>query len=112
MSDQALMDKIRKLPPGKVAAVERFVDSLEQERDQPRRGDELRPRSREHAWRLENQDMLRRVSGEWVVLEGDRLIAHGSDPARLVAEAKAEGIRVPYVFFVESLSENAMRIGL
>lgn len=110
VSDQALIEKIRKLPPAKVAEVERFVDSLGQ--DQPHGGRELPDRSREHAWRLQNEDRLRRLSGEWVVLEGDHLIAHGPDPERLVAEARAKGIAVPYIFFVESPTEDVVRIGL
>lgn len=104
------MDKIRKLPPAKVAEVERFVDSLGQERLHG--GDELRARSREHTWRIENEGMLRRLSGEWVVLEGDLLIAHGSDPASLVAEARARGIAVPYIFFVETSIGDVVHIGL
>jgi hypothetical protein len=94
VSDQALIDKIRKLPAGKVAEVERFVDSLGQ--DQPHSGQELPDRSSEHAWRL----------------EGDHLIAHGPDPERLVADAKAKGIAVPYIFFVESATAEVVRIGL
>lgn len=71
-----------------------------------------RLRISEQAWRHANQEKLRALAGEWIVLEGEELIAHGSDPARLVTEARAKGVRVPYIFFVETAGEDVARIGL
>jgi tRNA A-37 threonylcarbamoyl transferase component Bud32 len=47
-----------------------------------------------------------------VIVEGEQLISHGQDPARLVDEARARGIRVPYIFFVEPSAENTVKLGL
>lgn len=69
-------------------------------------------RTRELAWRREHQDLLSSVAGQWVVLEGDQLVAHGPDPAALIAEARATGIRVPYVFFVEAHTDDVVSLGL
>jgi hypothetical protein len=72
----------------------------------------LQPRSRELAWRRANEPILRSMAGEWVVLEGEELIAHGPDPQPLVQDAKRRGIRVPYLFFVEPAVGRVARIGL
>ena len=50
--------------------------------------------------------------GEWVILEGESIIAHGSDPVRVVADARSQGVRVPYVFYVEEPKDDSVWIGL
>ncbi len=64
----------------------------------PRR---LRFRERENEWRRTHGDVLREYAGQWLVLEGDQIVAHGDDPAPLVARAREHGIDSPYVFYVE-----------
>jgi hypothetical protein len=59
-------------------------------------------RSQELNWRKANAERLRReFLGKWIVLEGDQIVACGSDPAQLAAEARRRGIRSPYIFRVE-----------
>ncbi len=43
--------------------------------------------------------------GEWVVLDGDRLIGSGDDPRPIVKEARAQGVKRPFVEFVRDESE-------
>jgi hypothetical protein len=50
-------------------------------------------RGRELEWRRTHGEVLRAFAGEWVVLEGEEIIAHGDDPIRVVAEARAKGIK-------------------
>lgn len=69
-------------------------------------------RNRELEWRRANTEMLSSVEGQWVVLEGSEVIAHGEDPVQVINEAKSRGIRTPYIFFVEPRSEGLARIGL
>lgn len=69
-------------------------------------------RAREVAWRQAHEQELRRFVVEWVVLEGESLIALGPDPGPLVMAARARGIQVPYVFFVEPIDDRAARVGL
>ena len=38
--------------------------------------------------------------GEWVVLEGTSIVAHGQDAVIVADEARARGVRVPYIFRV------------
>jgi hypothetical protein len=59
-------------------------------------------RSKEWGWRKANAERLRReFLGQWIVLEGEEIIATGSDPVPLVVEARRRGIRSPYIFRVE-----------
>jgi Family of unknown function (DUF5678) len=48
-------------------------------------------------WLDENRD---RYSGQWVALDGDRLIASGSTAKEVYSKAKAEGIDIPFVELV------------
>ena len=56
----------------------------------------LRPvdRTSELAWIAEHGSEYR---GEWVVLDGKRLIAHGSDPQSLFKQARFQGVEGPLV---------------
>lgn len=63
-------------------------------------------------WRQTHQEVLQSYANEWVVLEGEAIIAHGSDPAKIVIEAREKGVRVPYLFYVEAKDPNIIRMGL
>lgn len=69
-------------------------------------------RSREIAWRQTHSEDLQTFENEWVVLEGDKIVSHGKDPNKVVAEARAKGIQTPYVFYVEPTQEDVAAIGL
>ena len=43
--------------------------------------------------------------GKWVVLDGGRLIGSGNDPRPIVAQARAEGVSVPFVELIRDDSE-------
>ena len=51
-------------------------------------------RSRETAWIAAHE---REYAGEWVVLDGERLIGHGDDPKPIVELARSQGIERPLV---------------
>ena len=70
-------------------------------------------RARENAWRQKHRDVLREYAGEWLVLEGEEIIAHGEDPAPLVDQARELGIESPYVFYVEPVRKSGVvKMGL
>jgi len=48
-------------------------------------------------WLHENQEQY---SGQWVALDGDRLIASGSTAKEVYSRAKAEGVDIPFVELV------------
>lgn len=69
-------------------------------------------RERELEWRRTHAASLKQFENQWVVLEGEEIVAYGSDPVQVIREAKAKGIRKPYIFFVEQKRENVITIGL
>jgi len=48
-------------------------------------------------WLNENRD---KYSGQWVALDGDRLIASGSTAKEVYSKAKDEGVEIPFVDLV------------
>lgn len=48
-------------------------------------------------WLNENRE---KYSGQWVALDGDRLIASGSTAKEVYSKAKAEGVEIPFVELV------------
>jgi Family of unknown function (DUF5678) len=55
-------------------------------------------RSHEHQWLRENS---RNYVGQWVVLEGDQLLSHGTNAKEVFAAADLTGIDRPLHFFIE-----------
>lgn len=47
--------------------------------------------------------------GQWVILDGDRLISHGDDPQSLLKNARSAGIERPLVVRIEE--EPAAYVG-
>lgn len=69
-------------------------------------------RSQELEWRRTHGETLKAFAGEWIVLEGKDIVAHGHDPSKVVAEARTKGVRVPYIFYVETRGEDVVSLGL
>ena len=74
----------------------------------------LNDRQREAVWRREHREFLQdHFAGQWVVLEGEQIVAHDENAARAVAEARDKGVAVPFVFFVEPPRQpGVVRLGL
>ena len=69
-------------------------------------------RQAELQWRRANRELLRDYLGQWVVLEGERLVTHDRSLAEAVRQARDSGVKIPYVFRVEDLDQDVVRIGL
>ncbi len=69
-------------------------------------------REREILWCQANPSLLESHAGKWVVVEGEAIVGIGSTPQQAAAQAKSEGVEIPYVFFVEPTSPDVVRIGL
>ena len=93
--EEAIIDKLRRLPPAKQEEVLRFADGLRHQT--PARTVPLRDRTKEMKWINENRAAY---ADQWVTVEGDRLIAADTDPLKVFAAAKTEGIRSPLVVHV------------
>jgi hypothetical protein len=53
----------------------------------------------EQDWLIEHQD---KYAGEWVALEGRRLVSHGPSARKVLEAAKAEGYKLPLVVHIPS----------
>jgi hypothetical protein len=70
-------------------------------------------RQREMAWRAEHASFLmERYEGQWVVVEGERVIAAATTPGVAIAEARRAGVLVPYVFHVSRPEPGVSILGL
>jgi hypothetical protein len=69
-------------------------------------------RERELEWRRTHANELQALQNQWVVLEGDEVIARGENPLEVISEAKSKGVRTPYIFFVEPTADNTVSFGL
>ena len=70
-------------------------------------------RQRELQWLQSNRKELQGFAGEWIVLDGERIIAHGRNAAEVVREARSKGVHVPFLHRVEGKRpKGVVRIGL
>jgi len=88
--EEAILDKVRRLPPAKQEEVLRFADGLQ--RSATARMVPSRDRTKEMKWIDENRAAY---TDQWVAVEGDCLITAGMDPLKVFATAKAKGIQIP-----------------
>jgi hypothetical protein len=93
--EEVILDRVRRLPPAKQEQVLRFADELQQEGNL--RFVPSRDRSREMRWIRDNRAEF---AGQWVVVEGDRLIAADADGHKAFASAKAAGVDTPFLVHV------------
>ena len=71
-----------------------------------------RLRQVENEWLRKHPEKLRACAGEYVMLEGEEIVAYSKEPADLARVAREGGIKVPYIFFVEPpLLPNTFRVG-
>jgi hypothetical protein len=61
-------------------------------------------RSREMTYYLEHPERFEHLIGQWVAVEGQNIVAYGPDTAEVVSQARLKGVKVPFVFLVESKS--------
>ena len=53
-------------------------------------------------WLKENRN---KFIGQWVVLDGDKFLGAGDDPRSIVETARQNGVKIPFVKFVENDQE-------
>jgi hypothetical protein len=100
--EEAIIDKVRRLPRAKQQEVLRFADGL---------WDSARARivpSRDRTMEMRWIELNRAgYANQWVAVEGDSLVAAGNDPIKVFAAAKEKGIQIPFV--VHMLPEDPLR---
>lgn len=70
-------------------------------------------RDRELEWLRRHQEEIRVLAGQWVVIEGEAIVAVGRDPLEAVQDARRKGVQVPFVCRIEhERSKDVVNIGL
>ena len=59
-------------------------------------------RRREYQWINEHRN---EYAGQYVVVEGDQLVAHGNDGRQTLADARKAGIKIPFIARIEASDE-------
>ena len=92
---EQIINEALALSPGERRRLHRV---LERELEQPAPAKEGKPayptHEQERAWLEAHRD---EYLGEWVALDGDRLLSHGSDARKVYEAARAEGVEAPFV---------------
>jgi len=52
----------------------------------------------EDEWLAKHPEKLRAVAGEYVVVQGRRIVAHSKDAALALQNARKRGVKIPYIF--------------
>jgi len=67
-------------------------------------------RQQEIEWLSSNARKLGRYEGKWIALEGDKIVASGSDEVAVEMRARMKGIKIPFLIRVPS-KEDMLFIG-
>lgn len=73
---------------------------------------QARLREVELRWLSENQTQLNAYGGQWLILEGDRMVAHGTDYLEVLREARDKGVVVPFAYRVPESEGAVVWMGL
>ena len=96
MEVQSLIDQIQKLTPEEIAHVREFVTFL-QWRDRTQAGQATKRSAPAHEAMQWIDEHRAQFAGQWVAMDGARLIASGPDARAVYKEARSQGIEVPFV---------------
>ena len=97
--------------------VENYLKNLADKQGENRNGENYRkePTIRESAINYdfaESRKWLKNNAqkhvGKWIVLDGENLIGSGENPVPIVEKARKEGIKIPFVQFIDDNSKPFM----
>jgi len=99
MTLEQVIEVVRALPLGDRYRLQEWLQKQERrDLEEPRREEAVRREIEKYKlakqWIAEHRVQY---LGQWVALEGDRLIAYGANAVQVDNEAKAAGIEVPFV---------------
>jgi hypothetical protein len=88
---EQILEEARKLPAEEQRRLRDALDELSSNGDtQP----SYKTHEGERAWINAHRD---EYLGQWVALDGDHLVAHGTDAKKVYDEAREQGITAPYL---------------
>ncbi len=65
-------------------------------------------RDAEMEWMRTHADELRKLEGNWVVIEGSELVAYSSDFHEAFQKAKSGGVDIPFISYIPTLDEEPL----
>lgn len=96
---EQIIGEVRALSPDEKSKLRQVLDSeLEQQPPLQSSQASYRTYERENAWLDAHRD---EYLGQWVAVEGDSLVAHGTNPRQVYLAARDSGIEVPFLVRVE-----------
>jgi hypothetical protein len=96
---EQILEEARQLPADEQRRLRAALNALASNGDtQPA----YRTNEQERAWVEAHRD---EYLGQWVAVECDRLVAHGTSPREVYLAARDAGIEVPYIVRVENPQE-------
>jgi len=104
--EQAL-EVVRALTPEEQQRLLREIEAERRQQAQPTNGGavEYHHREREMRWLSEHRG---EYIGQWVALDGDRLVSHNEDLGKVYDEARAQGVQIPFTAFMEDPDQPSM----
>lgn len=63
-------------------------------------------RAEELLWLVEHPDVLAQYQGQWVILEGSKVVCHGVDFVEVVSRARDVGISTPFAIRIPAKQEG------
>ncbi len=103
---EQIIEEARALTP---AEKDKLRQALERELEQQAPSQSAKPgyptNEQERAWVEAHRD---EYLGQWVALDGDQLLAHGTDAKKVYEAARAQGVEIPYIDRVEPKVEAFM----
>ena len=97
---EQLFEEARSLSPDERRQLRVMLDRITEEEVSSRYASS---RAREQQWLVEHRD---EYIGQWVALEGNRLIVHGHDARAVYEAAREAGIRVPFLMRVKPADQR------
>ncbi len=97
----SILQRIAGLSPGELAELRSQWERLSANGSEAIVQDDLQVDSKDGAAFKWINEHGREYPGEWLALDGDRLLAHGHDLSEVAAAARAKGVQFPLLHLVE-----------
>jgi len=98
---------VQALPPEDQQRLRQWLEEKQKLADQTTNGADSPGsfREREMRWLSEHRG---EYIGQWVALDGDRLVSHDEDLGKVFDAARAQGVKVPFTAFIEDPDQPSM----
>jgi hypothetical protein len=99
---ERILDEVKRLTPGERRELREALERKAVRAVAPYSAGADDRRERERRWLNEHRE---EYLGQWVALEGDRLLASGPDGQAVYEAAREAGVRAPYLMRIEPRDE-------